>query len=358
MDSRINRLFEDIKDDQSAFLITSQVNRFYLTGFNCTDGAVFVTKSAAYCLVDFRYGEAARAAVKDCKVIVYTKYSNSIKELCQKHNVKNVYIENENISLADAKRTEKTLNQICVNTVTDKVLDILLCNMRIIKSSAEIEKIRQAQKITEAAYAEILNYIKPGVKECDIALELEYLIRKKGAQDVSFDLITITGQKTSMPHGVPDKTIVKDGDFFTMDIGAVYDGYRSDMTRTVAIGSVTERQREIYSIVLNAQLTALSAIQAGVKCSEVDAAARQVISKAGYGEYFGHAAGHGVGLDIHENPRLSPRDDTILSAGMVVTDEPGIYLPGEFGVRIEDTVAVTKDGCDNLVTVEKNLIIL
>ena len=179
-----------------------------------------------------------------------------------------------------------------------------------------------------------------------------------GAECKSFDLITITGKKTSLPHGVPSDGIVKEGDFFTFDFGAVYEGYHSDTTRTVAVKYATDKMTEIYNIVLKAQLAALEKIKPGVKCSEVDKTARDIISEHGYGKFFGHATGHGVGLDIHEAPTVSPRGEITLKSGMVITDEPGIYLPNEFGVRIEDMLCVTDEGCKNFVSLPKELIIV
>ena len=179
-----------------------------------------------------------------------------------------------------------------------------------------------------------------------------------GAEDISFDLITITGKKTSLPHGVPSDDIVKEGDFFTFDIGAVFEGYHSDTPRTVAIGYATDEMQEIYNIVLKAQLAALEKIKVGVLCSEVDKAARDIIDNVGYGKYFGHSTGHGVGLDIHEAPNVSPKSKMVLEKGMIITDEPGIYLPEKFGVRIEDMVCVTEKGCKNFVSLPKELIIL
>ena len=179
-----------------------------------------------------------------------------------------------------------------------------------------------------------------------------------GAEDISFDLITITGKKTSLPHGVPADDLVKEGDFFTCDFGAVYEGYHSDTTRTVAVGFASDEMKQIYDIVLKAQLAALEKIKPGIKCSDVDKTARDIISEAGYGEYFGHSTGHGVGLDIHELPFVSSKSDTILEQGMVITDEPGIYLPDKFGVRIEDMLSVTENGYRNFVSLPKELIII
>lgn len=355
MESRVERLSQSLKKN-TAFLVTSDVNRFYFSSFKSSAGAVFITKDKSYLLVDFRYGEAAQKSVKNCEVVIFNSFMESIKELCKKHEISKIYLESQGIILSDANRYEAAFNEFNVQTGTDKTLDRLINNMRIIKSSGEINRIREAQIITEKAFANILNFIKPGVKEKDIALQLEFDMRRSGASSVSFDLITITGKKTSLPHGEPDDTAVQNGDFVTMDIGAIFDGYHSDMTRTVAVGNITEEQERIYNIVLEAQVKGIKAVKSGVSAGSVDRSARNVIECAGLGRYFGHSTGHGVGLDIHEEPHVSPKSETILSSGMVITIEPGIYLPNKFGVRIEDMVCVTKNGCNNLTSSPKKLI--
>lgn len=358
MKNRWEHLKDGLTQPGEAALVVSDVNRFYLTGFRSSAGCVLVTRTSAYLLVDFRYGEAAKKAVKHMEVIVFERLSQSLSQLFRKHRVKTLYLESEGISVKQAVQFKQMSKADGVKTVTDETLDLLLCNMRMIKSRGEILKIKEAQRITEEAYRNTLDIIKPGVTEKEIALHLEFEMRKRGASGVAFDLITITGAKTALPHGEPGDSAVKPGDFVTMDIGAVFDGYHSDMTRTVAVGSVTEEQEKIYHIVLEAQEKALRGIKAGVTGEYADALARDVIEDAGYGAYFGHSTGHGVGLCIHEEPRLSTTVNTILSSGMVVTVEPGIYLPGKFGVRIEDMVCVTKNGCTNLTNIPKTLTIL
>ena len=222
----------------------------------------------------------------------------------------------------------------------------------------EVECIKKAQAIAEEAFEYILTFIKPGVTEKQIALELDFYMLSHGAEALSFETIAVTGKKTSMPHGVPDDTVVESGDFITMDFGAVYKGYHSDMTRTVAVGSVSDEQRKIYENVLQAQKSALSLLRAGEACQKADAAARDIISNAGYGKFFGHGTGHGVGVEIHEEPNLSPNYESPLKVGNVVTVEPGIYLPGKFGVRIEDMALITEDGYENLTKTPKELIVI
>ncbi|MBQ6626388.1 MAG: aminopeptidase P family protein [Ruminococcus sp.] len=223
---------------------------------------------------------------------------------------------------------------------------------------SEINKIKIAQKIAEKSYLELLNFVKEGVTERELSVELEYLMKKNGAEKVAFDLIVVSGVNSSLPHGVPSDKRIENGDFITFDIGAVYDGYHSDMTRTVALRSVTDEMREIYDIVLKAHYKAADMIKSGNSIASVDSAARDYISEMGYGEYFGHTTGHGVGLEIHETPTVYHTNKEILEPSMVITDEPGIYLPDKFGVRIEDMYLVTENGCESLALIDKELTIL
>jgi len=235
----------------------------------------------------------------------------------------------------------------------------LVKKIRMIKDEAEIDKIREAVRITDVAFNHIRDYIKVGSIERDIALELEFFMKKEGASKNAFDFIVASGKRSALPHGVASTKQLEEGDFLTMDFGTVYQGYHSDMTRTVVVGKQPDKkQEEIYQTVLKAQQKATEVVKAGVKGSEVDKVARDIITKAGYGDYFGHGLGHSLGLEIHENPRLSPRDDTKLESGMVVTVEPGIYLPDWSGVRIEDTVVVREDGCEVLTSSPKELLVI
>ena len=286
-----------------AALVTHETNIRYLTEFPNSEGTLFITRDKAYLLVDFRYGEAAQQQVSNAEVIVYDKYYDAIIELIGKYEVRDLLIESEYMTVADMHILEKRIEDTGCRVMSSDRLDKLIAQQRIIKSKAEIEKIRKAQQIAEESLTELLNMVKPGVKESQLAFELEYIMRRKGASGISFDLITITGTKTSMPHGVPGDNEVRAGDFVTFDIGALYDGYHSDMTRTYAVGQVSDEQREVYDTVLKAQLMGLAKVKAGVKAYEVDATSRSVIARAGYGEYFRHSTGHGVGLDIGSRRR-------------------------------------------------------
>lgn len=357
-EQRINSLRRILSSDSQAALVTNETNVYYFSGIRNSEGKILLFKDEVYLLVDFRYSETARNNCKSCKVFEFRNLREDIKELMTKHGAKALYIENEDVTLSAYNSYVEYFSQFGIEIMNENALSKAITNLRLIKSEEEIEYIAEAQRITEKAYTEVLNFVKPGVTERKVALELEYLMKQYGASHVSFDLITITGKKTSLPHGVPSDGIIAEGDFFTMDIGALYNGYHSDMTRTVAVKSCSDYQREIYNIVYKAQTTALEAVKAGVKAFDIDKIARDIITEAGYGKEFGHSTGHGVGLYIHEEPYVSTRGEAILSENMVITVEPGIYLEGKFGVRIEDMVLVKENGYRNFATLPKELIIV
>lgn len=352
--TRIEKIAASLSAGEGA-LITSDISITYLTGFQHSEGFVFITKENSYFLIDFRYAEDAQKKVNHIDIVMFNNAFDSINELLLKHNIERVVIEDAAVTLSAYNSFKDKLKAEIVNS---SALSKLIGDLRIVKSAEEIEKLRIAQKIAEKAYLEVLNFVKPGITEKEIAARLEFLMKMNGAQRVAFDLITVTGKKTSLPHGVPGDVAVKSGDFVTFDIGAVYDGYHSDMTRTIAVGSVSDEQREIYDIVLKAHLAGLDAVCAGVSGFDVDNVSRSIITEAGYGEYFGHSTGHGVGLEIHESPYASMRSTDILKENMTLTVEPGIYLPDKFGVRIEDTVLVTKEGFETFASIPKDLLIL
>lgn len=242
----------------------------------------------------------------------------------------------------------------CELTVASELID----KPRTVKDENELELLARAEQIGDEAFTHILDIIKPGMTEKEIALELEFFMKKQGASKLSFDTIVASGPNSSMPHAQVTDRAIENGDFVTMDFGCVYKGYCSDMTRTIAVGTPTDEMKKVYQIVLEANLRAMEGIRAGVKCSDIDALARGYIAEQGYGDYFGHGLGHSVGLYIHEEPRFSPKCDVIIKENMVITDEPGIYIPGRFGVRIEDLVVVKKDGCERLSNSPKELVII
>ena len=276
-------------------------------------------------------------------------------DYAKRFNCKVLAVEADRLTVTQLKNLRKALHGIKLTTVaTDKIID----SFRAVKNEAEIENICKAQRIAEAAFDHILGFIKVGVTEKEVALELDHYMLSHGADGLSFETIAISGANTSKPHGVPTDKKIEHGDFVTMDYGAVVNGYHSDMTRTVAVGAASDEQKKIYKIVFEAQLAVLRVLKNGVKCSDADKAARDVITEAGYGEYFRHSTGHGVGIEIHEKPFISPKSTATLRSGNVVTDEPGIYIPGKFGVRIEDMALITENGCKNLTKAPKELIII
>ncbi len=342
-------------------IIGDGINRRYFTGMKSSAGVVAAFKDAAYLVIDFRYIEKARETVTGCEVIEQKKLYEQLGGLIKKHGAKEIWTERDKITLSAFERMKKGLADSGLSPQAAQLTDGgdlsgIIEKMRQIKSPSEIEAIIKAQRIAENAFENILDFIRPGVTEREIALELNYNMLKNGAEDISFETIALRGENTSMPHGIPSDSIVQTGDFVLMDFGAVYEGYHSDMTRTVAVGNITDEMEEVYNIVSAAQETALGAVRAGITGKELDNVARSYIAEKGYGENFGHGLGHCVGLEIHESPAANTRDETKLAENMVITVEPGIYLPKKFGVRIEDFVAITPNSCNNLTNAPKKLI--
>ena len=337
-------------------LLVSPENRRYFTEFPASDGFLLVGGERAVFVTDSRYLEAARAEAKDCEVVLQSTDAGQLRTLFSEMGVRRIGVEASRMSLSEFGRYAQAL--LPLELAADDTLDTLLFALRAVKTPEEVARIERAQRITEEAFEHICGFIAPGRTEREIALELDYYMLSHGAEALSFETIAVSGANSSKPHGVPGEKRVEAGDFVTLDFGAVVGGYHSDMTRTVAVGTVCERQREVYAVVLEAQQAALAVLCAGLPCAEGDAAARRVIERAGYGAYFGHSTGHGVGLEIHERPNLSPRAKDRLVAGNVVTVEPGIYLPGLFGVRTEDMALITPTGCRNLTAAPKTLRVL
>ncbi len=338
-----------------ALVLTSEVNRRYATGFHSTAGAVYLSAKQAVFYTDFRYVEAARAAVTDFEVReigVGRSYTAAINELIEQDDVRTVALEDETLTHAEYTRWATALHATAMR------LEDSVARLRVTKEDDEVGKIVAAQRIAEQAFEEVMNDIRVGVTEKEIAARLTYLMLHYGAENMSFDPIVVSGANSSKPHGVPTEKQIEADDFVTMDFGCIVDGYCSDMTRTVAVGHVTEEMQRVYDIVLDAQLAGIACCKAGVSGREVDGAARRVIEAAGYGDAFGHGFGHGVGLEIHEAPTASSRSEALLPAGSILTAEPGIYLPGKFGVRTEDMLYVIEDGCINLTEAPKTLRIL
>ena len=340
----------------SALLVKSEPNRFYLTGFRSSDGFLLISRKRAAFYTDSRYIEAARAAIEHLAVSLSTAPLTHIREWLAVENIGTLYIEADATTVRSLAALRKALAEVVVSE--EDTFDRLIADARSIKSPAELAAMRRAQEMTDDTFAYITERIAAGRTERDVMLDMEMYMRRLGSEGVAFNFVVVSGKNSSLPHGVPTDKVIERGDFVTMDFGAVVNGYRSDMTRTVAVGTINDEQRRVYDTVLEAQTAALAAIRAGVVCKDVDKVARDLIAQAGYGDCFGHALGHSVGIAVHEAPMLSTRCDTVLKAGTMMTVEPGIYLEGKFGVRIEDMVLITEDGYENFTKSPKNLLIL
>ena len=355
MQKRIKTVMQILKNNQAA-IIKSGPNRFYLTGFNSSAGTVFLTNKIAYLFIDFRYYEKAKQTVKNVEVVLQKNLTRQISQQILKNGITQIFTETKSISVDEFCGMQKSYKKATVSD-SSKFQDFLE-SCRSTKTADELELIRTAQQITDNTFSYILNNIKPGRTEKEIMLDMEFYLRKLGSDGVSFDFIVASGKNSSMPHAVPTDTPIQHGDFVTMDFGAVVNGYRSDMTRTVAVGSVTQQMTHVYNTVLNAQIKAINAIKEGAVCKDIDKIARDIIYNAGYKNCFGHGLGHSVGIEIHENPSFNLSCKTKLKKSTVMTVEPGIYLENNFGVRIEDMVIVTENGCENITKSDKKLIIL
>lgn len=352
---RVEKLQNFLKNGE-AVIINTYANRLYYTGINSSAGTVIITQRKAYLLIDFRYFENAKRTVTSAEVQLCTKLFKQLNEIFLENKINKVYLEIGSVSVSSFTNYKKAFENIDLSD-SDRV-ERFICDERSIKSQKEIDLISQAQQFTDQTFDFILDKIKVGDTERDIMLQMEFYMRKLGSEGVAFDFIVVSGKNSSLPHGVPTEKQIEKGDFVTMDFGAVFGGYRSDMTRTVAVQMVSDKQKQVYNTVLSAQQAAFDSIREGVRCSDVDKAARELIERAGYIGCFGHGLGHSVGIEIHENPACNTVCQTIMKPGIVMTVEPGIYIENKFGVRIEDMVVVTADGCRNLTKSPKELIIL
>lgn len=339
-------------------LLSSTLNQRYISNFNFDDGYVLIFRDKAYLLTDFRFVEAANNEVNhdDFEVITpKTSHLKFVASLAEEKGVSNVLVEESALSLEDFTRFERAAEG---KVAYLQGASAILTEMRLVKTAEELENMAEAQRITDAAFSHIIEFIRPDMTEVDVALEIEFFMRKNGAERISFDTIAVSGTASSMPHGVPRNVKLERG-FLTMDFGCVYKGYCSDMTRTVVLGKADNEIKKVYNTVLEAQTRALDAAANGERgCFRLDEIARDVINGAGYEGRFGHSLGHGVGMFIHESPRLAPGVDTgkKLVTGNVVTFEPGIYIPEKYGCRIEDMAAITDDGILNFTKSTKELI--
>lgn len=347
MQSRIDTLRNSMEDGEAAF-ISSYPNIFYYSGFTSEDGYLLISHDKLILITDSRYTIQAKKQAPEFEIVDI------------KNGWENIFrmIDAGLIGYEENHVTVKEYRNFRLKTGSKELIEMqkLINAPRRVKDNTEIEKIAEAERIGDEAFSYVLDRIKTGRTERDIALDIEFFMKKQGATALSFDTISASGVRSAMPHGTATDKPLEKGDFLTLDFGCVYEGYCSDMTRTVVIGHADERQREIYNIVLKAQQSALDALGAGKRCDEIDAVARNIIQNAGCGDNFGHGLGHSVGIEIHENPSLSPKCTDIIETGNVLTVEPGIYIEGFGGVRIEDLTAVTTDGVKNLTSSPKYLI--
>ncbi len=334
------------------FLGSSSFTRRYLTGFTGSSGCLWISRDSQALITDFRYMEQAGKQCPDWQIVQHDDLIDTLKQMAAEQNVKQIAVEGDHVSVNTFREWERVL-PASLTAVKGVVEDL-----RKQKTDNELAAIRRAADIADQAFAAVLPSVRPGASERAIALELEFTMRRLGASAVSFAPIVGSGVNGALPHARPSEKRLQAGDFVVLDFGCVFDGYCSDMTRTLLISPATDKHHAIYDCVLRAQTAGLAAVTVGRLGREVDAAARDVIESAGYGEYFGHGLGHGVGLEIHEEPRLSKKGETPLAEGMVVTVEPGIYLPEFGGVRIEDLVVVTIDGAEVLSQTPKELIVI
>lgn len=341
------------KQGLDALLVTDPCNIRYLSGFTGSSAMVVITGKGQYIITDFRYTEQAEQQCPEYRVMETGRKTGTelYNEILTGDSAARIGYEDRVMTV---RQYHEYKEKGCQKELVP--LDDQLDSLRIQKEEGELQKIARAEAIGDRAFTHILDFIRPGRTELEIALELEYYMRSQGAEGLSFDTIVASGVHSSMPHARPDGKIIEKGDFVTMDFGCIYEGYCSDMTRTIVVGRADSRQKEIYRLVLRAQETALAMIRAGQEGRTVDRAARDVIANAGYGSHFGHGLGHSVGLYIHEEPRYSSGCSSIVPANAVMSVEPGIYIAGWGGVRIEDLIVVKEEGYENLTHSPKNLI--
>lgn len=353
---RTHALIDLLPEAYDGALVISQINGKYFSGFNCDNGYFFITKNGCVYVTDPRYTEAAQNAVGWCEVVEYGsgKMKETMAGVVAKLGVKSLMVETSRMTLAQFRQLSDALAPAVLTE--EGCLDSLIESLRVHKDEEEVSLMKAAQNIAEQSLKHVYGLIREGVTEAELAFEFEFYARRMGAERLAFDSIVASGENGSMPHAVPGGRRIQKGELITFDVGCVVGGYHSDMTRTVAYGKVSDEQRKIYDIVLRAQQTAMDYLFAGGDdLAECDAAARDLITAEGYGEYFGHSTGHGVGLEIHEFPAVSFRGGKI-PVGAVITVEPGIYLPGRFGVRIENMLYKTADSAVDLASLDRALI--
>ena len=335
-------------------LLTSRYSRHYGAEFDIAEGVAIVTAKGCRYFTDSRYIESAQRDLKGFEVLCVDKigYMKLLNDAIADFGVTVLGYEETYLTVAELMGYEKNLNAKLIP------FNKGIYSFRGVKEDWELELMRKAQAITDKAFAEVITRLKAGMTELELQAELIYCLYKNGGQGLSFDPIVVSGPNTSLPHGVAGERVIREGDFITMDFGVLYHGYCSDMTRTVALGYATEEMEKVYNTVLEAQKAGIAASKAGVPGKDIDGAARKVITDAGYGPYFGHGYGHSLGLEVHESPSPNGANDQGMPVNAVASAEPGIYLPGKFGVRIEDVVIFKEDGVEDITHSPKNLMIV
>lgn len=355
---RIKKLKKMLKESTGfPYLITDLNNIKYLTGYAGSNAYLIIDEKESFIISDSRYEEYIKKLLpRDVSFYLQEgSAANAIKECSDIMAKKEIFVESHNITLSLYTELKKVLKKIKITPMSEDPVSIL----RSVKDEDEISILREACAITDRCFSHLLQYIKPGLSEWDIAVEIDYFYKKNGCTACAFDSIVASGAGSSMPHYKPseDKKIIK-GDVLLIDMGCLYRGYNSDLTRTIFVDSIDSTMGDIYNIVYEAQKKAVRSVKPGIDTRILDSIARTVISDYGYGENFGHGLGHGVGIEIHELPAIKKFASTTIKKNMVITIEPGIYIPGKGGVRIEDTVLVTSGGCEILTKSSKELIVI
>lgn len=354
MKDRIKRLGEKIKGESlDLLLVTTPTNLRYLCGYTGSNGILLISEDKSIFITDFRYKEQVKKEVYDAEIkIAQRELFSTLTEIdwLKEKRIK-VGFESKNLSFKLYEKLKTLLPQVLWIPTEDLVESI-----SVTKDEEEIKKIKEAADISAKVYQEILPLLKPGTKEQEISAELEYRIRRNGGTGSAFEPIVASGVRSAMPHARASSKRFQRGEFVTLDFGAFYEGYVCDITRTVVLGKATPRQKKIYDLVLKAQTKAIKNACSGMKGFELDKVARDVINNAGFKDYFGHGLGHGIGLLVHDSPGINTKSQEVLKPGMVITIEPGVYLPGWGGVRIEDDILITRNGCKVLTNIDRELL--
>jgi Xaa-Pro aminopeptidase len=352
---RIEQLRARMAEQQlPAALIASSKNVGYLSGFSGSTAMLVVTADRALFITDSRYGIQAAAECPGCEIVVIEnsgEYLDALAAQTEKLGIDTLGVEAERVTLAQFDKFREKLPKLELKPAAQ-----LVDPLRLVKDEHEMPAIRRACALVDAVFEKLLGLLRPGVVERHVAAALEYELMLQGSEGAPFSTIVASGPRSALPHGRASDRTLQPGDLVTIDYGARVDGYVSDITRTIVLGPASEKQREVHQTVLDAQAAGIRAIRAGAHGKDVDSAAREVIKERGYGDHFGHGLGHGIGLDVHDHMALSQKSELTLQAGMVVTVEPGIYIENWGGVRIEDDVLVTHDGCEVLTHVPRHLI--